>query len=170
MANNYIDVTEKWLKEAKPKKGYIKFLSYSITQDGERFDSSNSILDINYDEDYYIGNWFRNTIWGNTRIQPAIVFPHKKRSADLRLFGKCPLIDEQTIEIKIIGSKRVDGLTYRVKQARGQSSNVLLDVTNYPYDESVVRKEIKKYFVSHDWIKTVAVKKERKLLFVWQKT
>ena len=169
MANNYIDVTEKWLKEAKPKKGYIKFLSYSITQDGERFDSFNSILDINYDEDYYIGNWFRNTIWGNTRIQPAIVFPHKKRSADLRLFGKCPLIEEQTIEIKIIGSKRRDGLIKRFKQAKNQSSNVLIDVTDYPFPLIVVEEEVKKYYLSHDWVKVIIVKKENDLLFVWEK-
>ena len=165
----YIDVTEKWIKEAKPKKGSIKFLNYSITLEGERFDSSNSILDINVDEDYHVGTWFRNNIWGNTRIQPAIVFPHKKRSADLRLFGKCPLVEEKTIEIKIIGSKRVDGLIYRLKQAKGQSPNVLLDVTNYPYDIEVVKSEVIKYFIRHDWIKTVIVKKDDDLLFVWQK-
>lgn len=166
---NYIDVTDRWIKEAKPKKGNIKFLNYSITQEGERFDSSNSKLDINVDDDYYVGNWFRNTIWGNTRIQPAIVLPHGKRSADLRLFGKCPLIKEKIIEIKIIGSKRVDGLIYRLKQAKGQSSNVLLDVTNYPYEVSVVKKEVSKYFSSHDWINTIIVKKGYDLLFVWQR-
>ena len=41
--NNYIDVTEKWIRESKPKKGNIKFLNYSITQNGERIDSSNGI-------------------------------------------------------------------------------------------------------------------------------
>ena len=164
--NSYIDVTEKWIKQAKPKKGGIKFLNYSITQDGERFDSSNSILDINVGDDYHVGTWFRNNVWGNTRIQPAIVFPHKKRSADLRLFGKCPFIEEQTIEIKIIGSKRRDGLVYRLKQANGQSSNVLLDVTAYPYDIEIVIDEVKKYFISHDWLRLIIVMKDNNLLFV----
>ena len=166
---NFVDVTDRWIKEAKPKKGNIKFLNYSITQEGERFDSSNSKLDINVDDDYYVGNWFRNTIWGNTRIQPAIVLPHGKRSADLRLFGKCPLLKEQTIEIKMVSSVRIDGLAKRFKQAKGQSSNVLLDVTNYPYELSVVINEVRKYFLNHSWVHLVVVKKENELLFVWQK-
>ena len=165
----YIDVTKKWIREAKPRKGNIKFLNYTITQDGERFDSTNSILDIIVDDDFYIGTWFKNNIWGNCGFQPAIVLPQNKRSADLRLFGKCPLIVEQTVEIKNIGSKRVDGLIYRLKQAKGQSSNVLLDLTNYSFDEYVVRREIRNYFISHSWIKTVIAKKENNIMFVWQK-
>ena len=167
--NSYIDVTEKWIKEAKPKKGSIKFLNYSITQDGERFDSSNSILDINVDDDYRVGNWFKNNIWGNTRIQPAIVFPHKKRSADLRLFGKCPFIEEQTIEIKIIGSKRRDGLIKRFKQAKTQSSNVFIDVSDYPFPLDIVKEEVRKYYLSHNWVKVVIIKKDNDILFIWQK-
>ena len=126
---NYIDVTDKWINDAKPRKGNIHFLNYSITPDGERYDYTNSVLDFNVDDDFYVGCWFRNNIWGNCRFQPAIVFPHKKRSADLRLFGKCSLIDEQTIEIKTITSKRKDGIILRLKEAKGQSSNVLLDLS-----------------------------------------
>lgn len=167
--NSYIDVTEKWIKQAKPKKGSIKFLNYSITQDSEKFDSSNSILDINVGDDYHVGTWFRNNVWGNTRIQPAIVFPHKKRSADLRLFGNCSLIDEQTIEIKTITSKRKDGIILRLKEAKGQSSNVLLDLSNNPFTDDEIKDIIEKYYVSHDWLKVVIAKRKDNILFVWQK-
>lgn len=33
----------------------------------------------------------------------------------------------------------------------------------------IVKSEVIKYFIRHDWIKTVIVKKDDDLLFVWQK-
>lgn len=170
MANNYIDVTEKWLKEAKPKKGKIKFLNYAITSKNMKYDFSNSILDFNVDDDLEIGTWFKNNIWGNCRFQPSIDSPQGKRSADIKLFGNCNLLEEKTIEIKTLTSSRRDGIVYRLKQAKGQSSNVLLDVSRYQFDEKTIKHEINRYFVSHDWIRLVAVKKDNNLIFVWQKT
>ena len=164
----YKDVTKKWIREAKPKKGNIKFLNYTITQDGERFDSTNSILDINVDDDFYIGTWFKNNIWGNCGFQPAIVLPQNKRSADLRLYG-CKFISEKTMEIKTINSKRKDGIVRRLKEAKGQSKNVLIDITNFPYDLESVKQEIFKYYIKHNSIKLIAVKKNNDLLFVWEK-
>ena len=163
-----LDVTEQWIKAAKPRRGNIKFLNYVITHDGKRFDYTNSILSPNVDDDYRIGTWFKNNIWGNSRFQPSIDIPQGNRSADLRLFGNFTLIDEKTIEIKTIRSGRRDGLVKRLKEAQGQSSNVLLDITDYPYDEIIVRSEIERYARKHEWLKTVIVKKEDRLLFVWK--
>ena len=167
--NQYRDLTQQWINEAKPKKGSIRFLNYVITQEGERFDYTNSILSISTDDDVKIGTWFKNNIWGNCRFQPSIDAPQGKRSADLRLFGNCKLVRQQTIEIKIVSSVRVDGLAKRFKQAKSQSSNVLLDVTNYPYEMAVVKSEVRKYFLNHNWVDLVAVKKDNDLQFVWQK-
>ena len=163
------DITDLWINNAKPSKGNIKFLNYVISRDGERFDSSNAILDFNVDDDIAVGSWFRNNFWGNCRFQPAIVYPQGKRSADLKIFGKCPLIDGDTIEIKIIGSVRKDGLIKRIKQAYGQSENVLVDVSNYPFDENTIRYLLLSFIEKHDWIKLVAVKKDDALLFVLKK-
>lgn len=167
--NQYKDLTQQWINEAKPKKGSIRFLNYVITQEGERFDYTNSVLSVNIDDDYYIGSWFRNNIWGNCRFQPSIDKPQGKRSADLRLFGKQNLINGNTIEIKILTSARKDGIVYRLKQAKGQSNNVLIDVTNYPFDLDTIKHELHRYFISHDWIELVTIKKDNDLLFVWQK-
>ena len=169
MANNFIDVTEKWLKEAKPNMGNIEFSSYVISSANKEYDSTNSILNFEKDDSITCAKWFKNNIWGRCVFQPSIKYPQNIKTADLRLHDSCNLIEEKTIEIKVIGSSRKDGLIKRFKQAKGQSSNVLLDVTNYPYDESIVRSETKKYFVSHDWVKLVAVKKNSDLLFVWKK-
>lgn len=167
--SDYIDVTEKWIKQAKPKKGNIHFLNYVITQEGERFDFLNSVLSVNVDDDFLVGTWFKNNVWGNCRFQPSIDSPQGKRSADIRLFGKCSLVEEKTIEIKTLTSSRRDGIVYRLKQAKGQSSNVLLDISNYPYDLETIKHELNRYFISHDWIRLVAIKKNNGLLFVWQK-
>ena len=50
MANNYIDVTEKWLKEAKPNMGNIEFSSYVISSANKEYDSTNSILNFEKDD------------------------------------------------------------------------------------------------------------------------
>lgn len=163
------DITELWNKEALPRKGNIKFLNYVVTSNGERYDSSNAILDYNVDDDIQVGTWFRNNYWGNCCFQAAIVYPQGKRSADLRIFGKCPLISsDNTVEIKTIKSKRQDGLIKRMREAQGQSENVIIDVTEYPFGEDVIKKELIRYLNKHNWLRTIAVKKDRKLLFVWK--
>lgn len=168
MANNYIDVTEKWLKEAKPKKGKIKFLNYAITSKNMKYDFSNSILGFNVDDDLEIGTWFKNNIWGNCRFQPTVDYPQGIRVPDLRVFN-CPFIDGRTIEIKTINSKRKDGITRRLKEAIKQSQNVLVDVSNYRFDLKIIKQEISKYYEKHNSIKTIIVKKHNNLLFVWQR-
>ena len=161
-------VTDIWIQKSKPKGGNIKFLNYVITRDGVRFDYSKSILSPNVDDDFYVGTWFKNTIWGNCRFQPSIDLPQGNRSADLRLFGNFELINEQTIEIKTIRSKRRDVLVKRLKEAQGQSSNVLIDITAFPFGEITVKNEIERYVRNHYWLKTIIVKKGNNLLFVWK--
>ena len=165
---NYIDVTDKWIKEAKPRKGNISFINYAITIDNQKYDFTNSTLGFEVDNDFYVGTWFKNTIWGNCRFQPAVNNPQGIRTADLRIFH-CPFIEGKTIEIKTISSGRKDGIVRRLKEAKGQSENVLVDVTNFPYDEETIKHEIHKYYINHDTIKLIAVKKHNDLLFVWQK-
>ena len=79
------------------------------------------------------------------------------------------MIDGDTIEIKIIGSVRKDGLIKRIKQAHGQSENILVDVSNYPFDDSTIRDLLWSFIEKHDWIKLVAVKIGEALLFVLKK-
>lgn len=46
----------------------------------------------------------------------------------------------------------------RLKEAKGQSENVLVDVTSFPYDKDIIKHEIRKYFTKHETIKYIAVK------------
>lgn len=168
MIDQYIDVTEKWIKEAKPKKGKIKFLKYSITNKNEKYSLSNSILGFDINDDFFVGTWFKNNIWGNCRFQPSVNFPQGIRTPDLIVFN-CPFLSGRTIEIKTVKSKRKDGLARRLKEARGQSENVLLDVSDYEFDIDVIKQEVQKYFVKHKTLKTIITKKNNLLLFVWRK-
>lgn len=166
---NFVDITNIWIENAKPGKGNISFSDFVISFDNNRYDATNSILNFEVNEDISCANWFKNNIWGKCTFQPSIKFPQHIKSADLRIYGKCDLIDGNTIEIKKVGSVRKDGLTKRIKQANGQSANVLVDVSNYPFNEEIVKANLKEYFITHDWIKLVAVVKNNKLLFVWKK-
>lgn len=167
--NNYIDVTEKWITESKPGNSKITFSNFVISFDNKRYDSDNSILNFETNEDILCANWFKNNIWYKCVFQPSVKYPQNVKSADLRIYGNCTFINGNTIEIKIIGSSREDGLIKRIKQAKHQSPNVLVDVSNYPYDEKTIKKNISRYFINHHWIKLIAVKRNDSLLFVWTK-
>ena len=162
---NYIDVTDKWIKEAKPKSGKIAFANIVRSTEGIVYSQKNAILEYQNGEDLEIGTWFKNNIWGDVKMQPSVKFPENVKSSDLLLLKNCPFFDEQTLEIKTVKSNRKDGLIRRLKEAREQSSNVLIDITDYPYDLDFVKHEINRYILNHKWLKTVCIKKHNKLAF-----
>lgn len=68
--SDYIDVTEKWIKEAKPKGGKIIFANTVRSKEGIVYSQKNAILEYQNGEDLEIGTWFKNNIWGDVKMQP----------------------------------------------------------------------------------------------------
>lgn len=153
------NVKAEWGKMAKPKDGEIEISDYTIAKSGNRYDESNAVFGIIEKEEIDIGTWFKNKIWGDVKIQRGIMWPKHERSADLLVLNNCPFLDEQTVEIKTINkSQNIKGVTTRLKSGRGQSSNILFDITKSSLDTIVLIERAKNYINESDWLKVLIIK------------
>ena len=166
----YYETTEEWDKQAKPEQGSIVIAPYTTTMSGEEYhegallpDGKRVKLKKEDGDDLAVGSWFKNKFWGDVLFQRGVEYPLSVKSADL-ILNKCPLIDVQTIEIKTIRSKRSDGFVRRIKDAYGQSPNVLVDVTNYPFDLDFIRSEVPTAFDKMNWLNVLLIKKGEKFI------
>lgn len=164
------DVTDKWKENAKPKDGKIEVSEKTVAKSGKVLDESNAKLKKALQEDVTIGTWFKNNLWGDVELQRGVDFPQKEPSADILVLNNCPLIKEQTIEIKTIPTTvRKDGVETALKSAKSQSSNVLLDMTGSALDKSFIINEVQKFISNSDWLETVILKESNKLIAVYSK-
>lgn len=67
------DVTDTWKENAKPKPGEIEVSDYTITKSGNKYDENNASFGIIQEEEKNIGTWFKNTIWGDVKIQRGLM-------------------------------------------------------------------------------------------------
>lgn len=170
-------VLDEWNKKKEPKKGEISVANQTITKSGDIYRNGQTLPDgkmtklkKKLGDDRVIGKWFKNNYWGEVEFQREILYPQNIRSADLVFTRKCHLLGEQTLEIKTIEkSKREDGISHRVKSADGQSSNVLVELGNYSYGNSSVLKEVAYCYQNYDWLDTLLIKKEGKLLYAFKR-
>lgn len=153
------DVTKLWMIDAKPSEGAIEISKGTYSKDGKYSTEENAKLKEVLLEDFIIGTWFKNNIWGDIKLQRGIDFPQNEPSADLLVLNNFPLLEEQTIEIKTIGiTKRIDGNVGRIKSGKNQSSNILLDITNTILDKKLIYAKAIEYTCNHNWIKTIIIK------------
>ena len=153
------NVKVEWEKMAKPKDGEIEISDYTITKSGNKYDKNNAVFGIIEKEEIDIGTWFKNKIWGDVKIQRGIMWPKHERSADLLVLNNCPFLDEQTVEIKTISNaKNIKSVTTRLRKGKGQSDNILLDITNSSLNKSSIIKRAKNYINDSDWLKVLIIK------------
>ncbi len=153
------NVKVEWEKMAKPKDGEIEISDYTITKSGNKYDKSNATFGKFKKEEIDIVTWFKNTIWGDVKLQRGLTKPEKEPSADLLLLNNFPLIDEQTIEIKILDkTKRIDGVDTRLKSGRKQSSNILLDITSSTLDKSKIIQRAINFLKVNIWLEVLIIK------------
>lgn len=166
----YRDVTDKWRANAKPTTGKIEYMDNCISFNGTVVANADGKLKTIDPDEARIGEWFKNNFWGNCKMQPGIDWPQRLRSADIRLFGNCPLVKEQTIEIKTIkDAKRINALDKQVEKAHGQSSNILIDVTGSIFNDEAIWNQVKRTMKTRSWVELIMVKRDDSLLFVLKK-
>lgn len=161
----YYETTDEWNEKAKPTAGAIKSAPYTTTLAGDLYREGDPLPDGKIvklkkedGDDLKIGKWFKNHLWGDVVFQRGVEYPLGIRSADL-LLHDCPLIDTQTIEIKTVKSKRSDGFIRRIKDANGQSPNVMVDISNYDYGIDFIKSEVAKAYEKLYWLDSLIVKK-----------
>lgn len=155
------DVTDIWKAQAKPKEGEIEVSDYTIAKSGNKYDENNASFGIIQEEEKNIGTWFKNTIWGDVKIQRGVMWPRYEKSADLLILNNCPFLDEQTIEIKTINkAQNIKIVATRLKSSKGQSYNVLFDITNSYLDKANIIERAKNYLNESDWLKVLIIKND----------
>ena len=153
------DVTKEWKRNARPKDGEIEISEYTIAKSGRLFDKTNAKFGTFNSEEKKIGTWFKNTIWGDVRMQRGLMEPEHEPSADLLILNNCPFLEEQTIEIKTLRkTKRIDGVDTRLKSGRDQSANILIDITKSSLETGSVIRRAKKILYDSSWLKVLIIK------------
>lgn len=169
------DVTDEWKSKARPSYGNIQNLDWCIAHDGTIVNPKRgigSLKQINENE-AKTGTWIKNHLWGNCKMQAGIDIPQKHKSADVRLFGECGFVEEQTIEIKgLKNATTIRSIDRKIDGGLHQSENILIDIDkkalpNFSDEEIVV--QAKKSMISRSEVKTVIIKRGEKLVAVLQK-
>ncbi len=158
----YQDVTELWKKNKAPSAGTITCSRITITQNNGPFREGDSGVKFGKTmnpEERSVANWFKNKIYGNVVEQRSIKLPKGIKSPDLALTQKLFLLKEQTIEIKSVSADHISVNTFfnRVKSGENQSSNILIDITNYKFKEHL-EQQTYLCFKELDWLDTLIIK------------
>ena len=66
------DVTREWKRNARPEDGEIEISDYTIAKSGKRFDRTNAKFVKHNENEKDIGTWFKNTIWGDVKMQRGV--------------------------------------------------------------------------------------------------
>lgn len=163
------DVTNIWKSKARPKEGEIEVSEYTFAKSSNLFDENNATLGKIQEEEKTIGTWFKNTIWGDVKIQRGVLIPENEKSADLLILNNCPFLGEQTVEIKTINNaKNIKSVTTRLRRGKGQSENVLFDITNSSLDKQSIIERAKNYLNESNWLKILIIKNDNNY-YVYEK-
>lgn len=169
------NVTEEWRRKARPQYGVAESMDWCIAHDGTIVNPRQGIGKVKTIEknDIETVTWFKNHFWGNCKVQPGIDSPDGHKSADIRLFGGCGLVEEQTVEIKSIKkSQSYRAIDNQLHKGMRQSENVLLDLKEGALDDlsdNEVLRYAGKTLKDRKEIKTVIVKKGDRLLGILQR-
>lgn len=167
------DVTSQWKKNRAPVSGEVICSNITITQNNGKFHENDTGVIFGKtmnQEERKIANWFKNNIYGNIVEQRSIKLPKGIKSPDLALTQRFFLLKEQTVEIKEVSADHtsVNTLFNRVKAGENQSSNILIDVTNYKFKESI-ESQVYKCYKELEWLDVLLIKDGDELASVYKK-
>lgn len=135
----YEDITEKTKNELKNKTRKIGELK-EVTVNGEVYtvDGKNVVLDLD-NEEKEIGKWIVNEIGGELNFHPRIVIPKGVRTPDY-------IWNNESWDLKRITRYSKNTLTTAIKNTKGQTNNVILDLQVSDYTEDVLSNELDRIF------------------------
>lgn len=139
-AKKYVDITGKWYPDAKPNSHSVQDLQ-EITIDGVTYKVDGHHVQLKYSaHEKEIAELLEREVGGEIFMVPKINFPQGKRTPDYLFNGR--KYDLKTLEP---GAKQ-DTIFNRVKKARGQSGNLIIDVTNSGLDDQIIESQIEEIF------------------------
>lgn len=173
----YKDLTKEWNDIATKTKDDITMSEFTVTRDGTKYRKGQKLDDgtiVKFgkekNSDKNVGDWFKKNIYEHVEFQQKIDNPQGIRTADLIITKPHSLLNDQTIEIKSTNSKNINQIYKVLKESNGeQSSNFLLELTDFDFSIEEITVQIEKCYTKLDWLDTVFIKKGDKLIATFKK-
>lgn len=127
-------------------------LSYKVNGVTYTVDGHNVLLDYSHHEKE-IAEFLERKLGGEVFMVPRVNNPQGVRTPDYLIGGK-------GYDLKTIGSGAGENTIYnRVKKAKGQAANFVIDVTHSGLDDVPINKQIEKVFnrLDTDWVEGILV-------------
>lgn len=161
----FIDVTNQWLKNARPNTHKVLDSYYYISNDKIYIvdGSKNVVLDYSLKE-LEIANWIENTFGGEIYMNPRVNFPRNIKTADYWWNGE--YWDLKELNSSTSQNRAIDNA---VKCCKEQSHNFIFDITNcsIPTKNIMTQVELLFYKKKRSWINKVIVKSDNEVVIIY---
>ncbi len=159
---NYVDVTSNWYPDAIPGSHEIKDLQ-DLTIDGVTYkvDGHNVVLSYSQHEKE-IADLLEKEVGGELYMVPRVNYPQGISTPDYIFHGK-------EYDLKTIGSTTgKNPIVNRIKKAKRQADNFILDVSKSSLSDSELDEQLKKIFTDTEtkFVKEIVVVKDGKIIKV----
>lgn len=159
---NYIDVTNEWIKKAKPNTHIVKDRKF-FEHNGIKYkvDNKNIVLDYSNNEKE-VAIWLENTFGGEIYMLPRINKPDGIQTADYLFRG-------EYWDLKTINGSGKRVLEDSIKKKKRQAKNFIFDITNSKIEKYNLFEQLKKLYNSKatDWIDKIIIKKDENASIIY---
>ena len=161
---NYIDVTDEWIKNAKPNSHSVLDKKYWI--DGKfiyHVDGKNVVLDYS-DEEKECAKWLEDTFGGEIFMCPRVNSPEGIETPDYLFRG-----EKWELKTPIGNSKSV--IDNQIKGKSTQASNFIIDITNNNLSTGSLLIQVQRIYSSlrRNWVDKIIVKKDKEVICVYKR-
>lgn len=158
---NYTDVTNEWIINAKPNTHIVKDRKY-FEHNGIKYkvDNKNIVLDYS-DKEKEVAIWLENTFGGEIYMLPRINKPDGIQTADY-------LFRSEYWDLKKITGKGKNTLDSAINKKKSQSNNFIFDISNSEITLEAIDKQLSSIYENkyRKWIDKIIVKQNNNVIVI----
>lgn len=159
----YIDVTEEWLKNAKPNSHKVEEQPYFDYQGIRYFvDGKNVVLDYSKEE-LEMAKWLENTFGGEIYMLPRINIPKGIKTADY-------LWNNRKFDLKTLNGKSKRIVDNTLKNKKSQADSFILKFSHDLASVEIIEQAKKIYNTYHrEWIDIIVIVQNYKIWKIFKR-
>lgn len=158
---NYTDVTNEWIINAKPNTHIVKDRKY-FEHNGIKYkvDNKNIVLDYS-DKEKEVAIWLENTFGGEIYMLPRINKLDGIQTADYLFRG-------EYWDLKKITGKGKNTLDSAINKKKSQSNNFIFDISNSEITLEAIDKQLSSIYENkyRKWIDKIIVKQNNNVIVI----
>lgn len=158
---NYTDVTNEWIINAKPNTHIVKDRKY-FEHNGIKYkvDNKNIVLDYS-DKEKEVAIWLENTFGGEIYMLPRINKPDGIQTAYYLFRG-------EYWDLKKITGKGKNTLDSAINKKKSQSNNFIFDISNSEITLEAIDKQLSSIYENkyRKWIDKIIVKQNNNVIVI----